>query len=231
MDFKFEKFNKNITNEELIEDLKKIAGILNKNTLSINEYNEIGKGKYDSKTLTRRFGSWNKALNAANLDLTLEMNIKEEELFLNMYNLWIKIGRQPRRREMRKPLSKYSESAYIRSFGSWNLALEKFIEYISAGININYIESQDLNENKLISINNEIIHQHKTKRDPNWRLRFLVMRRDDFKCLMCGKAPANYSGVELHIDHIIPWSRGGETVIENLQTLCSVCNIGKSNLT
>ncbi|MDR2876514.1 MAG: HNH endonuclease [Chromatiales bacterium] len=27
-----------------------------------------------------------------------------------------------------------------------------------------------------------------------------------------------------------PWSKGGETVIENLRTLCSLCNIGKSNV-
>ncbi|THJ09818.1 MAG: HNH endonuclease [Nitrospira sp. CG24C] len=26
------------------------------------------------------------------------------------------------------------------------------------------------------------------------------------------------------------WSKSGETVLENLQTLCSVCNLGKSNV-
>ncbi|MBY0462653.1 MAG: HNH endonuclease [Alphaproteobacteria bacterium] len=31
------------------------------------------------------------------------------------------------------------------------------------------------------------------------------------------------------MDHITPWSKGGETLIENFQTLCSVCNIGKSD--
>ena len=71
---------------------------------------------------------------------------------------------------------------------------------------------------------------HKTKRDINLRLRFLVMKRDDFKCCMCGRSPATTPGLELHIDHIVPWSKGGETVIGNLQTLCSDCNLGKSDL-
>ena len=61
------------------------------------------------------------------------------------------------------------------------------------------------------------------------KLRYTVLKRDNFKCCACGASPAKDPSVELHIDHIIPWSKGGETVIENLQTLCSRCNIGKSD--
>ena len=61
------------------------------------------------------------------------------------------------------------------------------------------------------------------------KLRYKVLKRDNFKCCACGASPAKDPSVELHIDHIIPWSKGGESVLENLQTLCSKCNIGKSN--
>ena len=61
------------------------------------------------------------------------------------------------------------------------------------------------------------------------KLRYQVLKRDNFKCCACGASPAKDSAVELHIDHIIPWSRGGETTLGNLQSLCSKCNIGKSD--
>ncbi len=61
------------------------------------------------------------------------------------------------------------------------------------------------------------------------KLRYTVLKRDNFKCCACGASPAKDSSVELHIDHVIPWSKGGETTLENLQTLCSKCNLGKSD--
>jgi len=61
------------------------------------------------------------------------------------------------------------------------------------------------------------------------KLRYQVLKRDNFKCCACGASPAKDPHVELHIDHIIPWSKGGETTIDNLQTLCSKCNLGKGD--
>lgn len=34
---------------------------------------------------------------------------------------------------------------------------------------------------------------------------------------------------KLHVDHIMPWSKGGKTTFENLHTLCADCNIGRGN--
>ncbi|MBI3662399.1 MAG: HNH endonuclease [Acidobacteria bacterium] len=56
------------------------------------------------------------------------------------------------------------------------------------------------------------------------------MKRDNFSCRACGASPALRPGIALHVDHIIPWSRGGDTIDENLQTLCDACNLGKSNV-
>lgn len=68
------------------------------------------------------------------------------------------------------------------------------------------------------------------RRDPSMRLRYEVLARDHFTCRYCGASPKKDTNVTLHIDHIVPWSKGGKTVLDNLQTLCSKCNLGKSDL-
>lgn len=54
-----------------------------------------------------------------------------------------------------------------------------------------------------------------------------VLARDKWTCLSCGRTAKD--GVTLEVDHILPRSKGGKDSIENLQTLCKKCNIGKSN--
>lgn len=75
--------------------------------------------------------------------------------------------------------------------------------------------------------NKETGNPHKTQRTPSTKLRYDVLKRDNFKCCACGASPAKNPNVTLHVDHIVPWSKGGETKIDNLQTLCSECNHGK----
>ncbi len=52
-------------------------------------------------------------------------------------------------------------------------------------------------------------------------LRESVLERDGEACLKCGSIH------DLHMDHIIPWSQGGATDFDNLQTLCAPCNSAK----
>lgn len=58
-------------------------------------------------------------------------------------------------------------------------------------------------------------------------IRYNVLKRDNYTCCICGATSKD--GVKLHVDHIIPVSKGGKTIMSNLQTLCDRCNIGKSN--
>lgn len=56
-------------------------------------------------------------------------------------------------------------------------------------------------------------------------LRYDILRRDGFRCQICGATAQD--GWKLHVDHIIPVSKGGKTEPSNLRTLCERCNMGK----
>lgn len=221
MGFKFEleEYHRNIPDKELIADLKRVASELNQKFVTRAQQDE--RGKFNSTTFFRRFGSWFNALEKAGLEKTrTPMNLPEEELFKNLEEIWTRLGRQPSYLEIQKPFSKYSVGTYEYRFGTYRKALEKFIAYIN-------------NEPRILSkmpIEKRFSKRHKTTRNINWRLRFVVMRRDNFKCKNCGRSPATDSNIILHVDHIKAWANNGETVMDNLQTLCSICNIGKSNL-
>ena len=73
-------------------------------------------------------------------------------------------------------------------------------------------------------------HTTKSTRVISDKLRYQILKRDNFKCCACGASPAKDPSIELHIDHIVPWSKGGETKPDNLQTLCSRCNLGKGDI-
>jgi len=55
-------------------------------------------------------------------------------------------------------------------------------------------------------------------------VRVSVLNRDKYKCVFCGKSAKQ---VELEVDHIIPFAKGGSNDLSNLQTLCFDCNRGK----
>ena len=51
-----------------------------------------------------------------------------------------------------------------------------------------------------------------------------VYERQAGKCAVCGKA---FAIEAMHADHRTPWSKGGQTVLENCQMLCAECNLRK----
>ena len=196
MKFQLESHNRNVPDQDLINDLKRVANELEKDKVTIDEYNE--RGKYHNSTLNRRFGSWFKALEKAGLKKTRTLNISNEELFENLVNVWTNLGRQPKYNDLTKDVSKYSSGTYEKRFGGWRKALEAFINWVNEGV----LPEQDIEKQK--------VSTKKTHRNINWRLRAMVLMKDGAKCKLCGATPQD--GAKLHVDHIIPWANGGETV-------------------
>lgn len=59
------------------------------------------------------------------------------------------------------------------------------------------------------------------------KLRMQIKERDHYTCCQCGNSVYDEPNLLLEIDHIIPISKGGLTVMDNLQTLCWKCNRSK----
>jgi len=58
-------------------------------------------------------------------------------------------------------------------------------------------------------------------------LRRRIIERDGVRCVYCDE---DLSSAEIHMDHVIPESRGGETNYNNLQVTCRKCNLAKGVL-
>lgn len=61
---------------------------------------------------------------------------------------------------------------------------------------------------------------------PSPKLRMKILKRDEYRCRVCGRRPADHVDIELHVHHIRPFGKGGMTVEENLITLCHTCHKG-----
>ena len=70
--------------------------------------------------------------------------------------------------------------------------------------------------------------KHQRKRMTT-KLRKEILERDNYTCQVCGNSIYSEPNLLLEVDHIVPVSKGGETIAANLQTLCWKCNRNKSN--
>jgi hypothetical protein len=228
MKFELEKSNRGISDEEILEDIRHSAKAIGRNTITTIEYVTIGK--VNRNTIARRFGSWRNTLSRAGLQPSgFERGMTNDQLFENIKSVWIKLGRQPKRDEVKAPTSLYSSNTYEDRFGTWSKALQQFVEWVNSDSQ-DTIESENKASSSLVeSKHKPALLKRRTRREITDRQRFRVLVRDGFKCMSCGASPLVERGIELHVDHILPWSKGGETIDENLGTKCKKCNLGKGN--
>jgi hypothetical protein len=58
-------------------------------------------------------------------------------------------------------------------------------------------------------------------------LRYRILKRDAFRCQLCGVCSNDGAHIRLEVDHKIARSNGGTDDPQNLWTLCFECNHGK----
>ncbi len=242
---KFGYFNQSnektwVTDELLLAELKEIASKTSSQIITFDDYKKLG-GIHSRITFGNHFGGWAKTVKKIGKKAGVEKGVySNEDLFAELQRVWEILGRQPRFREMIE-LSKINAHLYNQTFGSWIKAVYAFcLDRENNSEENNIVNGKEILEQKKATNENseaspekidstEVITMH-TGRTPSLRLRFNVLKRDNFKCLKCGRSPSTHPGLVLEIDHKNPYSKGGETILENLETLCLDCNRGKSNV-
>ena len=220
LEHRYNTANAPLTRAKIIERMQRAAAELGKHTLTKREL--CTSSTYCARAIAREFSSWDEALQAAGLEKdTLSARYTDEACFENLLAVWTHYGRPPKYKEMNVPPSRVGAKAYLR-WGGWLKALEAFVDRVNRDA-----PPVPLVESSLATPAPNAAARKRTPRDVPLGLRFRVFERYHHRCVFCGRSAATDPTISLHVDHIIPWARGGETVIDNLQLLCSDCNLGK----
>lgn len=228
---------KNILLQELQEVQLKLPGAI----LTYDSYKANG-GTYSVSVFRAKFGNWTSAVNAAGSISGEQARYSKDELFEEMQRLWEQFGRQPKQVEMLKE-GKISPKCYTKMFGSWTKAVHAFCAdrndptppttsipepQCSTQVSVEPERIKATTSMPNVELSPKVI-EHTTGRTISLKLRFMVLKRDNFTCKECKRSPATHLGLELEVDHVNPYSNRGETDLANLQTLCKRCNRRKSN--
>jgi 5-methylcytosine-specific restriction endonuclease McrA len=225
----------------LLDELRAIRRKYPDDILTHDFYKKRG-GTYSRSVFFTRFGSWTAAVNAVGGISGVQARYSRTDLFDEIQRLWEQLGQQPRQIDMAK-LGRFSPNCYKREFGSWTKAIHAFCEDRNNADNeqseeciaeddcaspadSSFMQSEDKAPENAVCTH---LISHRTGRTVSDRLRFKVLNRDHFTCKLCGRSPSSDPGLKLEVDHIHPYSRGGETELDNLQTSCRQCNRGKAN--
>jgi hypothetical protein len=217
--------------ERIIDELRRVACLFGHRHFSRHEFDERATECKGSVVLSR-FGSWQTALDAAGLKLEKvkkdRSQISNDGLFAELDRIWQLLGHRPSKDEWEATGDKYSYTTYKTRFKGWVNACAAFIEYKSTD-NEALSESQPVGTDTSPKPAYDPTIATEEKRNIPLKLRYRVLTRDNYKIVLCGCSPVTHHGVSLHIDHILPFSNGGKTIIENLRTLCNECNWGRGN--
>jgi len=214
MKFDAETPNFRISDAEILAGLRDYGALSGKIKFTTADFNSWSEKPCRSETVIKRFSTWNDALIQGGFKEGAQKHkYTPEELIENLRDIWLEIGRKPGKRKLPNYGRKISERPYINVWGSVERACRMLADY----------ENGKINEADLLTPKGMI-----ARRSIPLSVRWKVLKSGKYKCDICGRTPSN-SNVELHIDHIVPVSRGGGDHESNLRVLCDQCNLGRSN--
>jgi len=117
----------------------------------------------------------------------------------------------------------FLEHEFTKAGSLWKVFYKSFDRFVTAFNGATHRAIHELNTGTKLQPAPQ--PKPRRKRELSEQEKEQVKNRDGRKCLCCGKTG---NGSRLQVDHILPYHLGGETSVENSQTLCSVCNNEKS---
>lgn len=213
------------TPEDVIMDLRRVAELLDKPSVTMADLRVHGHVATD-RSIEKTFGMLSKALEAAGLKPSAhQRRWTDDDYFENLLEVWTHYGRPPTKGEIDRPPSRITSSGYARKFGTWVKAKQAFVDRVNSDLG----EILDEPPKQVSEASRQTVETvlREDQRAIAVGLRYQVLRRDNFKCVLCGRSPATDGAVVLHVDHILAFSRGGKTRLDNLRSTCQDCNLGK----
>ncbi len=143
--------------------------------------------------------------------------------------------RRNRRSRLRRRPARYNNRANVRTEGHLPPSIQSIVDDMAAIVDtmlrlypISVIRAEYLRFDTQLMQNPDIQgveYQQGTLH--GWQLRHYILHRDNWQCRYCDKPSTEKNQLEL--DHVVPVSRGGPSVVSNLVAACHRCNQKKDN--
>lgn len=217
--FNIDRTRHRYSKREVIESLKLFSEYIGGKPTSRAAYKNWSHKLVSPEVIYVMFGSWEEACRQAGVPLPGKKHrYLDRDLIEHMEKVWRYFERRPIERDLNQYNKIFGTTinrcVYRRRWGSFASFTKKLGQY-KLGL-ITYEElAKRANDNRRTAI--------------PARLRAEVLLRDNYTCRDCGVSPRNSKRVKLEVHHIIPFSKGGETTMDNLVTNCKLCNVGKSD--
>ncbi len=203
------------SDHDLLATAEEYAKVVGFRYFTRDEFDKWPGRQCQSRTISARFGSWKKAIAIIGIEGGREYVYTPEELIQNLEAIWKKVGRPPGSRQIGQMGAKISWTPYKRIWGSVRKAYESVARF----------HRGEITRELLLAGSVKAVRHKKVPLGDRWS----VLKRDNYRCVVCGASPAVDHSVRLEVDHIVPVAKGGSDDLGNLRTLCQNCNRGKSD--
>jgi hypothetical protein len=210
-EFRFDAKMTRVTERQMIDSLRAFARRRDDRPFTTREYDRWKDKVCSSWTISDRLGSWRRALALVGIETGVKSRRHSpRELMDNLELVWRELGRPPGARLIARHGFRISEPTYRRRWGSLRKACLLLARF----------KKDEITEQRLLGT----APSRQIRGALPLKVRWDVLKRDDYRCVTCGARPPD---IELEVDHIVPVSRQGTNDLTNLRTLCRPCNQGK----